>query len=476
MKRIITSVVCIMSILISCKTKKKSNIVGIDSLSERVDAVVKKYQALDVFSGIVLIAENGDEKYHKAFGFANRKTKEKNTITTKFDIGSMNKSFTKTIILQLLEEGKISMNDTLGKYIKGFPFTAGTKITIKNLLNHSSGYSEYWGNDFDELSIDQKRLPALVERIKKLKLHFEPGSDFKYSNSGYVLLGAIIEKVTRKTYNENVVARIIIPLKMTETYVIDKHLVPNRAIGYYKDMRGNISSNIGFTEVPNPDGGFQSTPRDVVKFYNEYFYGSKLLSKALKNNPDHFKSNIKNRNSGKASLMAGGFRGANTAYYEVLRDKISIIVFANMDEPVAERLGADIVDLIRGETPNEPSLPANQNVYKHYKKFGLKYVEENFYKLIDNFHSEDPKGMVLNGIGYGFLKEGNIDEALKFFKLNVKLFPKDANLWDSLGEVYFTKENYKKALQYYNQALILDPNLESSKEMIKEIKSKLNKK
>ena len=221
---------------------------------------------MDIFSGTVLIAEQGKPKYHKAFGLANRETNTANTLNTKFDIGSMNKSFTKTVILQLVEEGKLKVTDTLGQYISGFPAIAANKITITDLLDHSSGYTDYWGTDFNELPIDQKRIPALVERIKKLRLEFEPGTDTAYSNSGYVLLGAIIEKVTGKTYQKNVVERIIKPLDMTETYVIDKHEVPNRAIGYYKDLKGNISNNLGFVEVPNPDGGFQSTPRDIVKF------------------------------------------------------------------------------------------------------------------------------------------------------------------------------------------------------------------
>ena len=472
MKKIGISIVCVVCVLTSCTSNKESKIAGVETLTERVDALVKQYQDLDIFSGIVLIAENGDEKYHKAFGLANRETKEKNTITSKFDIGSMNKSFTKTVILQLLEEGKLKIDDTLGKYISGFPTQAASKITIMHLLKHKSGYAHYWGNDFETLSIDQKRLPALVKRIKTTRLHFEPGTEVMYSNSGYVLLGAIIEEITGKTYHQNVVDRIITPLKMTETYVVDKHLVPNRTVGYYKNMKGNISTNLSFTEVPNPDGGFQSTPRDIVKFYNEYFYGTKLLSKSIKSNPIFFGGNVKNRTNGKASFMAGGFPGTNTAYYEVLRDKISIIVFANMDEPVAEQLAAGILALVRGEQAKKPCLPADQNVYQYYKKYGLKYVEENFYDLIDNFHAEDPKGLILNGIGYDFLKDGEVEEALKFFKLNVKFFPEDANLWDSLGEVYYEKKEYKKALEYYTKALKLDPFMESSKEMIEKITKK----
>lgn len=472
MKQFITILTVTLVLLTSCNAQNESKIKNIENLESNVDALVKQYQDLDIFSGIVLIAEQGAPKYHKAFGLANRETNTANTINTKFDIGSMNKSFTKTVILQLLEEGKLKVTDKLGQYISGFPENAANKITITDLLDHSSGYTDYWGEGFNELPIEQKRIAGLVERIKKLRLEFEPGTDVAYSNSGYVLLGAIIEKITGETYHQNVVDRIIKPLGMTETYVIDKQKVPNRAIGYYKDMKGNISNNLGFAEVPNPDGGFHSTPSDIVKFYSEYFYGTTLLSKATKNNEAFFGSVSKRKTSGKASMMAGGFPGANTAYFEVMRDEISIIVFANMDEPVGEQLATGILALVRGEEPIEPSLPANQNVYKHYVKHGINYIEVHFSALTKNFHSEDPKGLILNGIGYDFLRENMPKEALKFFQLNVKLFPEDANLWDSLGEVHFELGENKKALAYYQKALAMDPYMESAQEMIKKIKEK----
>ena len=100
----------------------------------------------------------------------------------------------------------------------------------------------------------------------------------------------------------------------------------------------------------------------------------------------------------------------------------------------------------------------------------MDYIEKHFYDLIDNFHAEDPKGLILNGIGYSFLKEENHDEALKFFTLNVKLFPEDSNLWDSLGEVYYKMGDKVKALEYYEKALSIDPYMESSKEMVKLLK------
>ncbi|WP_083253278.1 serine hydrolase domain-containing protein [Flavivirga aquatica] len=453
-------------------SQEKSKIANPTQLESKVDALVKQYQDLDIFSGVVLVAEKGEPKYYKAFGMANREENKPNTLTTKFDIGSMNKSFTKTLILQLMEEGKLKVTDKLGVYLKGFPETAATKITILDLLKHRSGYGGYWGRDFNNLPIDQKRIPALVERIKKLPLDFEPGTETQYSNAGYVLLGAIVQEVTGNTYHKEIQERILNPLGMTETYVVDKSEVPDRAIGYLKDMKGNITSNTGFVEVPNPDGGFQSSAGDIVKFYTEYFYGDTLLTKTTKMDEMFFKFNNENRTTGGAIPMAGGFPGANTAYYEVLRDEISIIVFANMDEPVAEQLGSGILVIVRGKEPITPSLPAIQNIYNHYKKYGLQYIEDNFYNLIENFHAEDPKGIILNDIGYDFLQNGEVDEALKFFHLNIKMFPEDANLWDSLGEGYYEKGDYKKSLQYYKKALEMQPGMSSAIDMVAKLELK----
>ena len=118
----------------NCASQNKSTIKNIENFETNVDTLVKQYQDLDIFSGIVLVSEKGETNYHKAFGMANRTTNTANTITTKFDIGSMNKSFTKTVILQLLEEGKLHLTDTLGQYISGFPKIAANTITITDLL------------------------------------------------------------------------------------------------------------------------------------------------------------------------------------------------------------------------------------------------------------------------------------------------------------------------------------------------------
>ena len=439
--------------------------------SVQIDMLIDEYTALDIFSGVVLVADHGVPKYHRAFGLANRETNDLNTLSTKFDIGSMNKTFTKIVVLQLIEEGRLQLSDLLGEYISGFPIESANNITIEHLINHSSGYGDYYqGQEFFHLPVSEKTIAALVERICTLPLMFKPGTEREYSNSGYILLGAIIEKITGVGYHKNIQERIIDPLGMNQTYVFNKLEVPNRAIGYYKNMKGEIMDNLGYVELPNPDGGFQSTTLDILKFYQEYHYGSELLSYNTKMEDEFFSMIQQHSTTGGAIPHAGGFNGANTVNYEILRDHITIMVFANMDEPVAEQIGAGILAIIRGKTPKHPSLPAIQNVYETYMDKGINVVRDSFETLTTNFHPTDPKAIILNAVGYECLSNELVEKSLELFSLNTKLFPENPNVWDSLGEAYLANKDTENALACYKKALEIDPLFPSALIKVTELK------
>lgn len=439
---------------------------------DKINDLVQEYVNLDIFSGIVLVAEKGDIKFHKAFGLANRAKNIPNSINTLFDIGSMNKTFTSIVIKQLAEEGKLNLDDTLTKFLTGFKDPNTNKITINHLLNHESGFGDYHTPGYFDLPLNDRKLGAIVERAKSYQLNFEPGTEQDYSNLGYVILGAIIEKVTGKTYFTNVQERIINPLNLKNTYLNEfDNLEPRIAIGYHYTPLGKLVEAKPTQDTPNPDGGFLSTTMDILKFYRSYYYDDVLLTKKFKSTDPFFKY-LNEIPKGKPIGAAGGFEGFNTALFQVYSDDLTIIVFANMDEPVAENIASNILKLYRGETPDKPQLPAVQNIRKNYEKYGIDYIKENFQELTINFQPSDPKDIILNNLGYAYLYEVKDNKkALEIFKLNTELFPNIANCWDSFGEALAVNKNKSEATKAYKKALELNPDMDTALQALQ----KLNK-
>ncbi len=437
----------------------------------RVDSLVKAYTDLDIFSGVVLVAEKGRPVYHKAFGLAMRDKNIPNTPGTRFDIGSMNKSFTKVVVLQLVHEGKLSLDDKLGKYLPGFPKKAAEDITLRHLLNHQSGYGGYHSEEYWNIPREEKTLQTALEQIKKQPLEFDPGTDRRYSNAGYVLLGLIAEKAAGKSYFDLVEERIAKPLGMQDTYLREKYTVPNRAIGYYKNMRGELLDNDSFQEIVKPDGGFYSTASDILKFYRAYHHGTSLWNRETQMLDEGYARYQKLKKEGGITGHAGGFEGANTVYLEFLREQVAVVVFANMDEVVAENLGQGIVAILRGEAPEQPGIPAIQAVYKAFSEQGLNYVKAHWESLTTNFHPEDPKDLILNMIGYSLLREGETRGAVEVFKLNTELFPGVANVWDSYGEALRKMGHGRQALRSYKKALSIQPGIPSAEQALRELEA-----
>ncbi|HAB28363.1 MAG TPA: serine hydrolase [Xanthomarina gelatinilytica] len=461
--------------LIGCKNKENkqelANKEDFAELSKNIEAVVQDYIDLGIFSGIILVAEKGNIQFHKAYGLANRETKAPNTINTLFDIGSMNKTFTSIVVKQLVAEGKLNLDDKLTQYIPGFKDPNANKITINHLLNHESGFADYHTRNYFDLPLNERKLNAIVERAKSYDLNFEPGTEQDYSNLGYVILGAVIEKVSGKSYFDNVNERIVKPLNLKNTYLNDFSGLENRiAHGYYYTPLGELDESAPLQDIPNPDGGFLSTTEDIMTFYRSYYYDDLLLSEEAKSN-DSFFNYLKELPDGKATGSAGGFEGFNTALYQVVSNDFTIIVFANMDEPVAEHIALDILALTRGETPNKPQAPAIQNVREAFNKNGADFVKANFEDLTINFHPKDPKDIIINALGYAYLYEANdVDKAIKLFKLNTQLIPDIANCWDSYGEALAESGKKEEAIKAYEKALTIRPNLESAKNALKDLK------
>jgi len=242
------------------------------SLASYLDTLVKD----DKFSGVVLIAKDGKPVFEKAYGLANKAKNLSNNNETKFNLGSMNKMFTAVAIAQLAEAGKLAFDDKVGKYLPDYPNKdVADKVTIHHLLTHTSGLGSYWNARFDAKRASLKTVSDYLALFADQPLLFEPGKRFQYSNSGFIVLGAIIEKVSGQSYYDYVREHIYKPAGMKNTEAFESSVeTPNLAMGYTSEgPEGEASAGPRRENTatrPNrggPAGGGYSTVEDLLRFH-----------------------------------------------------------------------------------------------------------------------------------------------------------------------------------------------------------------
>jgi CubicO group peptidase (beta-lactamase class C family) len=227
----------------------------------------------DVFSGAVLVARAGEVLFARAYGQANKDFEVANRLDTKFNLGSMNKMFTAVAIAQLVEQGRLSYDSPLSDFLPAFPSSdAAQKVRIEHLLTHTSGLGSYFNRTFQDGSRARWRtVDEMMELARDDSLAFEPGTRWRYSNTGFLVLGKVIEVVTGQDYYDHVREHVFVPAGManTDAYELD-HVNPNLAVGYAKEFAdsGTTFHNNLFEHVirGGPAGGGYSTVEDLLRF------------------------------------------------------------------------------------------------------------------------------------------------------------------------------------------------------------------
>jgi CubicO group peptidase (beta-lactamase class C family) len=253
-----------------------------------IEKAVADAAAADQFSGTVLVAHDGKPLILKAWGLASVEHNAPNRTDTKYNLGSINKIFTRLAIGQLAQDGKLSFADTLGKILPDYPNAeARRKITVRQLINMRSGIGDFFGERFDATPKNRFRTNGdYLPMFAADTLAFEPGSQRRYSNGGYAVLGAIIEKVSGQSYYDFVREHIFVPASMTNTESYDADVpVPNLAEGYTylwgpgeKNMPGPRRKNIYSRPARgSAAGGGYSTAEDLLRFTNAVL-ADKLLT------------------------------------------------------------------------------------------------------------------------------------------------------------------------------------------------------
>ena len=227
----------------------------------------------------VAVVQNGHVAYAKGFGFANLEDEIPATASTVYRLGSITKQFTATMIMQLVQEGKLKVDDPFETILPDMP-KAWSKVTVKNLLNHTSGiksYTEVQGL-FDGDAMKPTTPAGIIGKVEKEPMDFEPGTKWHYNNTGYELLGMIIEKLDKRPYAESLQTRITKPLGMEHTFFVsESKVVTHRAQGYSWEKTNFVHAHYLNMDWPYAAGSIESTVLDLAK-WDEALYGEKILT------------------------------------------------------------------------------------------------------------------------------------------------------------------------------------------------------
>ena len=424
-------------------------------ITSKIDLLLADAFNKNIFSGVVTVTQNGKVIYYMPMGYADWNTKRPFTKNTLFNIGSLNKQFTEEMIHQLVKEHKVFYDDKLSSYLTLYTLGIGDKITIRQLLDMSAGLGDYLQDQqFRKIMDKDFSLADLIGIIENEPLLFEPGKGNRYSNSGYVVLGAVIEKVTGKSYEDNLRERIVEPLGLKNVYYSksEKAKQIDRAFGIMIDFVGNKKS---FDDISNstPAGGIYSTVEDLLKF-----------AEAKRN------SQLPSGKKYGLGSFAGGtpLWNCNITFNE--KTGYSYVVAANVGN-IADQLALRIGAIIANENYPPLLFPFDMIIYKLILEKGESYIKTNVKNLAQQAN-RPYDDRFLNYYGYQFLNADKNDIALKLFKINTELFPKVANTFDSYAEALAKNGDKENALLNYKKSLSLDPGNTRIQNLIEEMESK----
>ncbi|MDO6597341.1 serine hydrolase [Oceanihabitans sp. 2_MG-2023] len=449
--------------------------------------LINTYTDYKAFNGSVLVAQEGKIIYKKGFGFANMEWDIPNAANTKHRLGSISKQFTGMLILQLAEAGKLDLQAPITKYLPEYPKATGDIITTHHLLTHSSGIPNY--TSFPDFFKNESRNPytplEFISKFSEKELEFTPGERFSYSNSGYFLLGVLIEKISGKTYEKMLQEKIFTPLKMNDSG-FDHHatILKNRATGYEKQGGDFINSSYLDMSIPYAAGSLYATAEDLY-LWDQALYTNTLLSKAsmdlffgnhIKAGNEHYgygwfigsETIGDSKESIETISHGGGINGFNTLISRAPSDQSLIVLLNNTGGAPLGDMAKAIRGIIYDKPYSFPKKSVANIIYEEITANGMDTALKQ-YNIIKSSEDYDLNEKDMNSIGYRLLQAEKVDDAITIFKLNVDAFPNSFNVYDSYAEALMTKGNKEQAIVNYKKSVELNPNNQNGITQLKKL-------
>lgn len=473
------------------------------SAVSRIDAFVTNLDLDHNINGNLLVAENGEVLYERALGLANAASGQRNTQDTRFVMASVSKPFTAVAVFQLIEKGKLRLDEKVQHYLKNFPYP---DVTLRHLLGHTSGLpntEELFTPLLEQDTCRQYSNADLLAALKSLgkPLHFRPGSQFEYSNTNYSLLALLVGEVTGQPFAIYMHKRIFVPAGMNSTEI----LTPNfqfpagyarkydRPIHYTDTLRPveNIPSLRKFTYnwvgFQGP-GNMASTTHDLLAF-DQALYAGKLVSAqsmSLMFTPNrlndgsipYHRSGIdeaayglgwyifRDTTNGKIVWHSGGIPGMNTFLLRNLAKKQLIVVTDNAQNPP---VAPELYILLSGKPFFRPRSLALLYVQSLIAK-GADYAAAKLgeYRKDPNYGLSEGE---LNFLGIELMENGQLPLALEVFKTNTLIYPESFNVFDSYGEALMKAGKKEEAILMYQRSITLKPGNEAGRKILERIQA-----
>jgi CubicO group peptidase (beta-lactamase class C family) len=431
---------------------------------DRIDALLARYQELGLFNGSALVADHGRVVIKKGYGLANMEWGIANTPDTRFRLGSITKQFTATLIMQLVEQGKIDLSAPVTRYLPDYPARTGDRITIHHLLNHTSGIVGYTEIPAFGVTVRNPYAPAkfVDEFFAKLDLLFEPGTKFSYSNSGFFLLGVILEKVTGQPYERLLRERIFLPLAMNDSgYDSTQPLLSKRAAGYDKRFDGSYA-NTAYLDMTQPfaAGSLYSTVEDLYR-WDQALYADTVLSAKSKERmftpglSDYGYGWTITKKGGVTTIEhGGGINGFNTFITRNPDSKRLTVLLNNTGgAPLAEMAEA-IRAILDGKEPTMPKQPAAPMLFKTYQASGLAAALAQAKQMQAGTQYDAGSGE-LSRLAGQLLATGKAADGLELAKKLADESPKSAAAAVLLARAHRANGHRIEAAQSYSRAIEL---------------------
>ena len=349
---VMTAVSCLLGCARVCAEAPKDDA----ALKARLEQIASSYTPKNAFMGTVLVVEGDRVLLDKGYGMASLEWQVPNVPEAKFRLGSLTKQFTATLILLLQQDGKLNVNDPVSKYLSDAP-PAWAKITLANLLGHTSGIPSFTGfKEFPTWSMNPHTPEEEIALFRDKPLEFEPGSKFEYSNSNFIVLGAVIEKVSGKKYGDMLRERIFDPLGMKDTGLDSDDLVlQKRAEGYRPGPHGIEVARSESMSIPWSAGALYSTTGDLLKWEHGLFGGKILNADSLKLMTTPGKGDygfgvfIQTQDGVRVVSHGGGIEGFNTHLAYAPEKLIAVIVLSNVNGSAPDSMGRQLMDTALGK-------------------------------------------------------------------------------------------------------------------------------